>query len=69
VCYKNPYKFQFIERRNYNTFGRFYPRLYTVWLLFRKKEGTPKGTCDRAGSLQTLLIGLDARMDCSKIKI
>ena len=39
-------------------------------LTSRPNKKTPtKGTCDRAGSLQTLLIGLDARMNCSKIKI
>ncbi|MDD7341407.1 MAG: hypothetical protein PUH63_05475, partial [Firmicutes bacterium] len=26
------------EQRNYTTFGRFYPRLYTVWSLFRTRE-------------------------------
>ena len=25
---------QFVERRCHNTFGRFYPHLYTVWSFF-----------------------------------
>ena len=37
------HKFQFVEQRCHNTFGRFYPRLYTVGSLFRKKKHHPSG--------------------------
>ena len=35
-------KFQFVDQCCHNTFGRFYPHLYTVWSLFRKKKTTLK---------------------------